>query len=183
MYNKKNHLPITKIILFIFISISSSVTFAESVYQKPADFIKESFAPSSSPKSSVLWITKSLKPAIYKIMGHDLGSLRVRYWAKDGKTVWVLNEIGKKHPITVGLVVKENKIQRLKVLIFRETRGWEVRHPFFTDQFKQIGLTADNKLERSIDGISGATLSVTALKKLARLAIYFHQQVKDKIAK
>jgi len=182
MYNKKIRLSITKVFLLIFFSISSSVTFAEGVYQKPADFVKESFS-ASPPKSSVLWITKSLKPDIYKIMGHDLGALRVRYWAKDGKTVWILNEIGKKHPITVGLVVKENKIQRLKVLIFRESRGWEVRHPFFTDQFKQIGITAEYKLERSIDGISGATLSVTALKKLARLAIYFHQQVKDKIAK
>lgn len=110
-------------------------------------------------------------------MGHDLGVLRIRYWNKNGKTVWVLNEIGKEHPITVGLVVKENKIQQLKVLIFRESRGGEVRHPFFTEQFKQIGITTKNKLERSIDGISGATLSVTALKKLARLALYFHQKI------
>ena len=116
-------------------------------------------------------------------MGHDLGALRVRYWTKNGKTVWVLNEIGKQHPITVGLVVKQNKLQRLKVLIFRESRGWEVRHPFFTEQFKQIGITSENKLERNIDGISGATLSVIALKKLARLALYFHQQVKDNIEK
>lgn len=172
----------TKIFLLIFFSISSSSTFAEDVYQKPEDFVKESFA-SSPPKSSVLWISKSLKPDIYKIMGHDLNSLRVRYWAKNGKTVWVLNEIGKAHPITVGLVVKQDKLQRLKVLIFRESRGWEVRHPFFTDQFKHMAITPKNKLERNIDGISGATLSVIALKKLARLALYFHQQVKDKVTK
>ena len=180
MLNKINGLTITQI--FLLFSISFSNTFAEGTYQKPADFVKESFS-SKPPKSSVLWITKSLKPAIYKIMGHDLAALRVRYWARDGKTVWILNEIGKKHPITVGLVVKQNRIQRLKVLIFRESRGWEVRHPFFTEQFKQIGITSENKLERNIDGISGATLSVTALKKLARLALYFHQQVKDKIEK
>lgn len=182
MFSKIKGLTISKIFLFILLSISFSNTYAEGIYQKPADFINESFS-SKPPKSSVLWITKSLKPEIYNIMGHDLGVLRIRYWKKNRKTVWVLNEIGKEHPITVGLVVKENKIQQLKVLIFRESRGGEVRHPFFTEQFKQVGITSEHKLERNIDGISGATLSVIALKKIARLALYFHQQVKANIEK
>lgn len=171
-------LPFLKIFLIILASSIFSNIFAEEIYQKPEDFIKDSFS-STPPKSSVLWITKSLKPEIYKIMGHDLAALRVRYWSKEDKSVWVLNEIGKEHPITVGLIVSKNKIQKLKVLVFRESRGGEVRHSFFTKQFKQIGLTSEKKLEKNIDGISGATLSVTALKKLARLALYFDQQVKN----
>jgi len=176
MLNKKMEYPFAKVFLYIVLSTVFSSLLAEDVYQKPVDFIKESFS-STPPKSSVLWITKSLKPEIYKIMGHDLNALRIRYWKKNGKTVWILNEIGKEHPITVGLVVKENKLQLLKVLVFRESRGGEVRHSFFTNQFKKIGLTAENKLDKNIDGISGATLSVTALKKLARLALYFHKKV------
>ena len=182
MFNKTMDLRISKILLFVLFSISFSNTFAEDIYQKPVDFIKESFS-SNPPKSSVLWITKSLKPDIYKIMGHDLGALRVRYWEKKGKTVWVLSEIGKEHPITVGLIVKQNKIQLLKVLIFRESRGGEIQYPFFTEQFKQIEINFENQLKKNIDGISGATLSVIALKKLARLALYFDQQVKDNIEK
>ena len=61
-----------------------------------------------------------------------------------------------------------------KVLVFRESRGWEVRHPFFTDQFRDAGLTGELALDRNIDGISGATLSVRALSRLARLALYLH---------
>jgi len=122
MHIKKFKLTLTKLFLFIIIGVNSSAVLAEQTYQKPLDFVKESFSL-NPPKSKVLWITKSLKPSIYEILGHDLGVLRVRYWAKDGQTVWVLNEIGKQHPITVGFVVKENKIQRLKVLIFRENRG------------------------------------------------------------
>ncbi|MFK5915426.1 MAG: FMN-binding protein [Woeseiaceae bacterium] len=179
MNSKKNVLRLNTIIVFIFFSVISIHVQAEQTYQKPADFVVESFAPSDAPKSSVLWVTKKLKPSIYEIMGHDLNALRVRYWKQNGKTVWVLNEIGKEHPITVGLEVKDNKIQRLKVLIFRESRGGEVRHPFFTEQFEQIGITSENKLEKNIDGISGATLSVKALKKLARLAIYFHKKVNE----
>ena len=178
MFNNTKWLPFSQLLLIILLCTVITNIFAEEVYQKPEDFIKESFS-SKPPKSSVLWITKSLKPEIYKILGHDLHVLRVRYWRKNNKTVWVLNEVGKEHPITVGLVVKENKLQRLKVLIFRETRGWEVRHTFFTKQFTQIGITPENKLEKNIDGISGATLSVTALKKLARLALYFHKQVQE----
>jgi len=176
MYIKNIRLILTKVVLFIVINTGFSVALAEQTYQKPADFVKESFSL-NPPKSKVLWITKSLKPSIYEILGHDLGALRIRYWTKDGQTVWVLNEIGKQHPITVGFVVKENKIQRLKVLIFRESRGWEVRHPFFTNQFKQMTTNTENELEKNIDGISGATLSVIALKKLSRLALYFHKHV------
>jgi hypothetical protein len=76
----------------------------------------------------------------------------------------------------VGLVVNADGLELIRVLAFRESRGWEVRYPFFTDQFPGTRLTTDNKLDRNIDGISGATLSVRALEKLARLALYLHQQ-------
>ena len=176
MFNKTTRIQLSKLALLILFSVMFSHVAAEDVFQEPKDFINESFS-SEAPKSKVLWVTKSLKPEIYKIMGHDLNVLRIRYWREDKKTVWILNEIGKEHPITVGLVVKKNKLQRLKILIFRESRGGEVRHNFFTNQFKKIGITLENKLDTNIDGISGATLSVIALKKVTRLALYFHKIV------
>jgi Na+-transporting NADH:ubiquinone oxidoreductase subunit NqrC len=39
------------------------------------------------------------------------------------------------------------------------------------------------RLDRHIDGISGATLSVNAINKLSRLALYLHQQVMQKQTK
>jgi hypothetical protein len=47
-----------------------------------------------------------------------------------------------------------------------------VRHDFFTNQFKGLTLDDQNNLNGRIDGISGATLSVNALRNLARLALY-----------
>jgi hypothetical protein len=76
-------------------------------------------------------------------------------------------------------VVSGGRLERIKVLVFRESRGWEVRHPFFTDQFRETGLTGDLDLDRDIDGISGATLSVRALKKLSRLALYLHTRIPE----
>ena len=65
-------------------------------------------------------------------------------------------------------------------MIFRESRGWEVSYPFFTEQFQGIILTPEYELEQPIDGITGATLSVRALEKLARLSLYLHQQTLEK---
>ncbi|MDQ8181501.1 FMN-binding protein [Pelagicoccus sp. SDUM812005] len=148
----------------------------EDVYLAPDAFISESF-DDSPPKPSVLWVTNELKPQIQKILGHDYPALRIRYWAQQSRSAWILEEIGKVKPITVGIVVEDGKIVRLKVLIYRESHGWEVKHSFFTDQFIEAELTEKLRLSKNIDGISGATLSVNALKRLGGLALYLHQQV------
>ncbi len=163
---------------FVFICFLSSpfVVYGKGVYQTPDDFIKEVFA-GDPPKSKKIWIRKELKEKVRNIMEHDLSVKRLRYWQKEKRSVWILEEIGKERPITTGIAVNEGKIEQVKILIFRETRGWEVRHPFFTDQFNQAVLVDGNTLDRSIDGISGATLSVNAVTKLARLALMLDQHV------
>lgn len=149
---------------------------ATGTYQEPDVFIAEVFS-GDPPSPKVLWIKKDLRAPIKEIMGHSYGSLRIRYWAREGKIAWILEEVGKDLPITTGLVVNNGKLERIKVLVFRESRGWEVRHDFFTDQFVDATLGANLELDRHIDGISGATLSVRALTKLARLALFLSQQV------
>ncbi len=165
-----------RIFSLLLLAIVSSGPLAKEVYQEPDDFIHEVFA-GAPPSPKALWITKSLREPIEQIMGHPLDSLRVRYWAHEGKVAWILEEIGKDLPITTGIVVNDGKLKRIKVLIFRESRGWEVRHDFFTDQFTDAALTDEHRLDRTIDGIAGATLSVRALTNLARLALYLSQQV------
>jgi len=150
-------------------------THARGTYQEPSAFINDVFAE-TPPTAKRLWLTGELKKSASAILGHAPTSLRLRYWGRDARTAWVLEEIGKEKPITVGIVVNKNRIERVKVLVFRESRGWEVRHDFFTKQFIDARLTAARELDRSIDGISGATLSVRALKKLTRLSLHLHQQ-------
>lgn len=166
------------VLLYSLTLVSNSIQ-AKGVYLEPEIFLQQTFA-NDPPKPKKLWIKKDLKENIKTILGHDLKVIRLRYWDDGSKTVWILEEIGRDKPITAGLVVKNNKIEQLNVLIFRESRGWEVKYPFFTDQFKQSGLTIVNKLDRKIDGISGATLSVNALTKLARLALYLDAHVNSK---
>ncbi len=143
------------------------------MYQKPRHFLAEAFGD-EIPEPRFLWVTSELKPRIKRIMGHRLGVLRVRYWGRGRRTAWILEEIGKYKPITTGIVVDGDRIERLKVLVYRESHGWEVRYPFFTNQFKSATLAPGLRLDRHIDGISGATLSVNALTRLAKLALFFH---------
>ena len=112
-----------------------------------------------------------------EILGHPPNAMRIRYWADGGRTAWIVEEIGKEKPITTGIVVNAGNIERVKVLIFRESRGWEVRHDFFTDQFNGAGLTGQHQLDRNIDGISGATMSVHAVTRLARMVLFLDRQV------
>lgn len=148
---------------------------AEGVYQTPEVFLNEAFA-NAPPTAKMLWLTGDIGKTATQILQHKPASLRTRYWVKGKRGAWILEEIGKEKPITVGIMINEDRIQNIRVLVFRESRGHEVRHNFFTDQFKQASLQVDLQLDRHIDGITGATLSVRALRRLARLALYLHKQ-------
>lgn len=129
------------------------------------------------PAAETLWIVGDLQVAVRGILEHDYPAPRVRYWRAGQRTVWVLDEIGKEMPLTVGIAVNNGTVERVKVLVYRESRGWEVKSPAFTAQYAGAKLAEGQKLDRHIDGISGATLSVRALNKLTRLALLLDRHV------
>jgi len=151
---------------------------ARGVYQTDKDFLNEVF-DNSPPKSKKIMLVGEVRKSVEKILKHPYGSLRIRYWKKDEKTAWILEEIGKTEPITFGVVIKDNQIENIKVLEFREIRGWEVRYPAFTKQFMGASLEG-MQLDRNIDGISGATLSVWAMTSIAELSLFLDGHVKNK---
>ncbi|MBI2312455.1 MAG: FMN-binding protein [Betaproteobacteria bacterium] len=144
-------------------------------------FLREVFTQPPAPE--ILWLAGELRPAARAILEHDYPAVRVRYWRIGQRTAWVLDEIGKELPITVGISVDHGAVERVRVLVYRESRGWEVKSPAFTRQFDGARLTARQTLDRGIDGISGATLSVRALTRLARLALLFHNHVVGTVAR
>jgi hypothetical protein len=70
-------------------------------------------------------------------------------------------------------VISQGRLDHVRVLAYRESRGQEVRDPSFLKQFAGAGLAQGDRLDRGIDGISGATLSVHAMERMSRLALYF----------
>ena len=152
---------------------------AKGVYQTPKDFINSAFS-GSKPEMKVLWLNKEDKEIIAEILQHKYNRMRIRYWQLVNETVWVLDEIGKEKPITIGVHIKDKKINHFKVLTFRESRGDEVRHEFYSQQFLNASLHENKQLSQHVDGITGATLSVRATTKVARLALWLDATVNKK---
>jgi len=166
-------------LLALVLALCATPATARGVYQQPTEFINEVFGQQQN-SAKLLWLSQQLQTSIKQILGHNYPTLRLRYWQREQTSAWILEEIGKEKPITLGVLINAGKIERLSVLEFRESRGSEIRYPFFTKQFYGRSLNQNLKLDEKIDGISGATLSVRAAKKLARLALYLHQQVTTK---
>ena len=139
-------------------------------------FLSLAFAQ-QQPELKTLWITEETRTAAKAAVGWAPAALRLRYWQAGSRTAWILEDIGKHKPITLGIAVADNHIERVEVLAFRESRGWEIRYPFFTSQFSGLRLAEDGYLDKTVDGITGATLSVQATERMARLALWLDAQV------
>lgn len=158
------------------ISITAFAAVEIGQYQTREEFLFEFFGI-EQPGNELIWIDDDLRAKATEVLGHAPAMLRVRYWREGEKTAWIIKEIGKEQLITFGIVINKGEIQSLRVLQFRESRGWEIRYPFFTEQFSGVTLAADGYLSDDIDGITGATLSVRAVERLARLALWLDAQV------
>ncbi len=161
-----------RLLLTFILLFQATITTAET-YLSQQRFLEQTFAD-DVPKAKLFWVGKAVRSKAEAILNHRVGFLRTRYWQRSDRVAWVLEEVGKVEPITVGIVIVKDRIESLQVLVFRESRGWEVKHDFFARQYIGGSIADDLSLNGTIDGISGATLSVRAVTKLARLALLFN---------
>jgi hypothetical protein len=160
--------------------LAAAVLRAED-YLDRAQFLALAF-PAQQPEQRTLWVDATLRQRTQDALGFAPPGLRVRYWSAAGRTAWILDEIGKERPITFGIVVEQQRIVAVRVMAFRESRGGEIRYPFFSEQYAGAALGADGALDRPIDGITGATLSVRASGRAARLALWLDAQAETGVA-
>ena len=157
--------------------VAGQVAFAaEIVHQQPADFLAENL-PGCEQKA--LWLKSETKAQIEALLDRPYPGVRIRYCESDGKTAWVLDEIGKTEPITSGIIVDNGRVDQVRVLVFRETRGGEVHRDAFTRQYADASLDEKNRLDQNIDGITGATMSVNAVNRQVRLALLLDGLVRE----
>ena len=184
MFKKRCYQSLAVVVSFAGFLLAPFRLSAET-YQTNDQFLRSNLSANAANviNAETLWLTKSISETAEKILGHSVKKYTQKYWrdnskqdsTKNGsaKTLWILDEIGKEEPITAGFVVSNGKIISATVLAYRESRGNEIRYPGFLKQYQGVGLQADNQLNQNIDGISGATLSVRAMAKMARLALYY----------
>ncbi len=166
-------------LFFSFLLLTTSC-FADETYLSKDQFLGQVFG-AATPQQKVLWLNPAQIDLAEKILNHPMSASRFRYWTLGNKKAWIINEIGKENPITIGLAIESNQIASVNILQFRESRGWEVRYPFFTQRFIGLGLKQNNDLTKTIDGITGATLSVKAVTNSARLALYLSSLIPDSL--
>jgi hypothetical protein len=165
------------IAVWLVLMISPDAFAMESVYQEPVEFLEENL---SGCQQQVLWLNRNTKTQIEQLIDHPFPGVRIRYCAKEGRTAWILDEIGKTEPITSGIIVNQGRVEQVRVLVFRESRGSEVHRAAFTRQYEDAALDNGNSLDRYIDGITGATMSVSALNRQVKLALLLDQVAREK---
>ncbi len=180
---------VSVLLLIMLLTFATAKVVAKGVYLTAPAFLEQCFG-TTSPELHAHWLTDQDKRRAREIFNRDYAGLRVRYWRSGDRTAWIFDEIGKTQPITIGVLVAEHQIKNISILEFRESRGGEIRHPFFTSQFVGLSLRRQDserdskaevhdtaELDGTVDGITGATLSVRAVTRVARFALYLNRQV------
>lgn len=158
------------------ISAVAGAVFAEDL--SPQAYLGRVFGQ-TLPVMQLRLLTATEKSDLEAILQHPLASQRLRYWQRENDSVWILDEIGKHKPITAAFWLRQGRIKEAKVLVFRESRGWEIKNPRFLAQYQGLSLTDKQQLSAPVDGISGATLSVRAMDKMARMALYLEKALRQ----
>ena len=84
----------------------------------------------------------------------------------------VMNEIGKSEPITFMVGISpEGKVTSVVIMVFRESRGGEVKEKRFTQQFHGKRLADPIRVNQDIMNYTGATLSSKAVARGVKRAL------------
>ena len=129
---------------------------------------KVAFPGADKVEKEKKWPTDEQKVAIGELCQQEIEAKRIKFYVgKKGDSILgyalIDHQIGKSFPITFMTVLNiDGTVRDVEILIYREPRGWEVRYPSFMDQFNGRNAESDY---RSVNSITGATLSVRALVK------------------
>ena len=163
---------IIKTLLLVLATLSTSA-FSEEIVDKNR-FLMSGLDVKELPGHSYIIINENIQDNIKKILNDTYHLPIIKYWKAGNKVGFILETIGKHEFITTGYIVENNKIIDVKVLVYRENYGYEIKHDYFLDQIIGNSVKKNGKLVKSIANISGATLSVKAMRKLSKLSLYLY---------
>ena len=92
------------------------------------------------------------------------------------------NVKGKSMPITFMVILnKDGSIINTNVIKYREPYGGEVGNNRWLEQFNEKNEKSNYDVGKTIDGITGATISVNSLSKGIKKIVLLYNQVKDNL--
>lgn len=148
----------------------------ERVFLNPDQALKTIFPSSEKISTESKQLTEDQLKKITATLRTPISKDQVFFHATTGGVTdgyaMIVNEIGKDQYITfiVGLT-PQFKVSRVALMIFRETRGWEVQDARFCNQFKNKSSRDRLLIGADIVGITGATLSARAFCRGTKKAL------------
>ena len=149
----------------------------EEIYLAPDEAAALILPDSERVRKEVLTLTPEQKRAIEERIGWHFPENRFEchIGETDGQTDgWAIiqHTIGKHKPMTyiVG-VDSEGEVMSVEVLVYRESRGSEVRTKRFNYQYEGKTLSDPIRINRDIINISGATMSVRSMSAGVKRAL------------
>jgi Na+-translocating ferredoxin:NAD+ oxidoreductase RnfG subunit len=147
---------------------------ADRVYLTVEQALANAFPHGVTTARKVVWITAEQAAEIERRAGSPLPRRVVQaYEARRGDSIvgyaFVDDVIGKTEPISYMVTITPDAtVERLDLLVFRETHGYEIERASWRDGFRGERLDSDLRVGRDIDKITGATLSCRAVTEGVR---------------
>ena len=165
-------LPIFSLIIFFGSFKSSSLAeeekkFQLQVYMTKKQAFEVAFPGADKVEKERQWLTDVQRQAIGELCLQTIKETRFTFYVgkKNGKPMGYMlidNIIGKSFPITFYTLLNiDGTVRGVEIMVYREPQGWEVRNESFRNQFFGRDSSSDS---REINSITGATLSVNALR-------------------
>ena len=155
----------------------------EDVYLTPEEAAKLMFPESDRIRKEVLTLTPQQKNEIQDLIGWKFPetSFECFIGETNGKVDgWALiqNTIGKHKPMTYMVGINpQGEATNVEVLVYRESRGSEVRTKRFNYQYEGKDIHDPIRINRDIINISGATMSVRSMSAGVKRALVTVDQI------
>ncbi|MCA9451184.1 MAG: FMN-binding protein [Nitrospira sp.] len=141
----------------------------EDVYLTPEEAAKLMFPDSDHIRNEVITLSPEQKKLIQERIGWNFPETSFDFFIGETKGKidgWALiqNTIGKHKPMTYMVGVDpQGEVLNVEVLVYRESRGSEVRKKRFNYQYQGKTPYHPIRINRDIINISGATMSVRSM--------------------
>ncbi|HBP90629.1 MAG: FMN-binding protein [Nitrospira sp.] len=155
----------------------------EDVYLTPEDAAKLMFPESDSIRSEVITINEDEKRLIEDRIGWHFPETTFECFIgqTNGKVdgwAFIQNTIGKHKPMTYMVGVDpEGEVTNVEILVYRESRGSEVRKKRFNYQYQGKTPYDPIRINRDIINISGATMSVRSMSAGVKRALVLVEEL------
>jgi thiamine biosynthesis lipoprotein ApbE/Na+-translocating ferredoxin:NAD+ oxidoreductase RnfG subunit len=156
------------------------------VYQTEDEALKNMIPDADRFDTKEIVLTGDQQLRAEEIAGKRFSDSGVRYniaMKKEGIIGYgfPIEVIGKDRPITLLIgIAPDGKVIQVEVLIYRESRGSEVRYPRFMAQFQGKKKEAPLRMGDDIQSISGATLSSRGVTYGVRKALALFSIITEK---